>query len=382
MANLGGTPPQACVGASWGDYLLLANGTFGGTYFAKRLWWSDVGNAASWTVAALAAGSFWDFPDEIIAVAPLRSGILVFGYRDSWLLAGDVPPPGGNMARKDFAVGNGCVDARSVARYKDSVIWANTNGIYKSDGAYPVNVTAQAGVSSWWHNEMKGYYRSWTVAAEVFYGKYIISLSKSSGARTTLVIDLETFVAYQFSGNVRANMYATRKAGPGVSSTVFGEEELFSAHLSQPYALKWSTVWNPPDPTDATYGDQAYKDAVDDYITGFIDTRFYRLKTTGLKRVRNIYLTYALENAISKGQVDGWIQAYYTERPESGVIKGGLGLITLPQTLPSVTGTVRKPIRVGRRVQGLGFGIQIVNPSLAARFYMLEADAFPIEESR
>jgi hypothetical protein len=228
LGAVGGTPPRARVGWSWGDYLILANGYDPSSAYAlrnNRLWNSGVGNPDSWNTTA--SGGIFDMPDEVVGGVSMRNFQVVFGYSRVWAIAGDTPPPGSNWSRRDlFSVG--CMDGRSIATYGDYFIWANNSGIYRSDGATtPTDVTAACGLSLFWRSLVSSFNfgTGWKAAAGVLYGCYVISITNAAGANVaTLVFDLEKDVAFTV-GNVYAGMFAQRYPGPGTSVEA-GTEEL------------------------------------------------------------------------------------------------------------------------------------------------------------
>ena len=95
-----------------------------------------------------ASGSFWDMPYAISKVVLMRNNItLVLGFDQTQVLAGDIPPPGGNLQRR-YLFDIGCIDPRSVVTYQDNVIWANTAGVWRTDAVSAYDVTDRCGLVS------------------------------------------------------------------------------------------------------------------------------------------------------------------------------------------------------------------------------------------
>lgn len=145
IANLGGTPPSADRGASWGDYLILAGDSGVTPALKNRIWFSGAGTPEVWP-----ALNSVDFPEDVVAVVPKGNTIFVFGAKGLHLLIGDTPPPGGNQTQRKYAFSQGLSDWRGVTTYKDFIVWANGNGVWKSDGGQPIDLTQNGGLSSLW----------------------------------------------------------------------------------------------------------------------------------------------------------------------------------------------------------------------------------------
>lgn len=368
LANLGGSPPLTSCGMAWGDYLIVANGR---TNTTNRMYWSDVGNIESWVTSALAAGSFMDMPDEIVALGQTKNSILIFGYRDTWQLLGDIPPPGGNMSRKDFALGNGCMDARTVCHWKDYVFWANTNGIWKTDGSLPTNITEQAGISRFWRALVQTFstVRGWVASAGVLYGNLFITIKEPTGpAYTTIVINLDSYVVTTIS-NIKTVMYGQRVGGPGGTgfggSAISGGEELFFAHDTLPRAGRLSAIFTPP-PGVATDPDNTD-------ILPYVETPYYRMNSTGLKRLRNLYANYDLRDM---GTSNPFLEVGHVLTPDA------TGYTMFSEHFTETTKWSRRSIGVRLPAQGIAFLIQQGNTSGLQRLGALEIEHHDLEESR
>lgn len=49
----------------------------------------------------------------------------------------------------------GCMDAFSICKYNDAVIWADRNGVYLTDGAIPIDLTERGGIRDYWREVME-----------------------------------------------------------------------------------------------------------------------------------------------------------------------------------------------------------------------------------
>jgi hypothetical protein len=365
---LGGTPPLARVGFSWGDYLVLMNfydPTAPTTLFNYRMAFSGVGNPDSWTLTGV-NGSTLDFPEEMIAGVPVRNAILGWGYDNCWIVTGDTPPPGGNLSRKILFAGNGTFDGRSVASWRDYAIWANASGVYSSDGATLTDLTADGGISVYYRSLISGFAftQGWSAIGGIIRDHYVLSLRNAAGTViSTLVCDLQRKVWTEWT-NVQAGLFAHRSAGPG-TALIGGDEELFFAHKSSPRIGKLSTLWTP----SATYA----ADADGNVVLPSLETPFYNMGNQAIKRIRNLYLTYDIRT--SGGAPSLRVGATVDPTP-------GAAYTTLAPDL--VTTTVQKRRAVGVRKAALGVALKIdqVGASADTRIFGIEAEGHPQEQTR
>jgi hypothetical protein len=283
VAPLGGTPPNASVGAAYGDWLLLANGTVSGVRYANRIWASAVAQPEVWNTS----NDFFDLPEEIVRIVPLRNMILVFGYRQIWMLTGDTPPPGGNWTKYDLYA-TGAMDGRSVVQYRDTVIFANNSGVFQTDGSSLVNLTQLGGISQAWQSKVDtfNFTTGWSACGGIFQDKYVIVVHDNNGNFVTCqVCDIQTRVWYEFT-NLRALMFAERQSGPGTASAD-GHEQLFFAHATKPRAGLCAPIWGEPYGLPPADGDGLP-------VLPMLETPFYKLQSPGLKQIRNVWITHDL----------------------------------------------------------------------------------------
>jgi hypothetical protein len=394
VAALGGSPPNASVGAAYGDWLLLANGTVSGTRYANRIWASAVGNVESWNNT----NNFFDLPEEVVRVVPLRNMILVFGYRQVWMLTGDTPPPGGNWTKYDLYAG-GTMDGRSVVQYRDTVIFANNSGVFQTDGSSLVNLTELGGVSDRWRSlvDTFNFSQGWTACAGMFQGRYVVVVHDNTGKFVTCqVCEVASRIWYEFT-NLRALMFAERQSGPGTASAD-GHEELFFAHVSKPFAGMGASIWGQPyglPPADA--------DGVN--VLPVLETPFYKMQSPGLKQIRNVWIThdvrpitnstYALMKSTfatytaAKAAVANYaaLKSYW----DSGLNPPTLHLdvILTPKgnyvplgTLVSTQKEQRRPLWIRKRALGVGLRLTQTQPSNDTDLAEIEFESRPLTRVR
>src|SRR5262249_22607721 len=143
---LGGTPPTAVFGAVYKQRLLLA----GSSANPNRMWFSETPNIEStWDTS----NKYLDFEGIITGLAALNNQILVFRRDATERVIGAIPPGavGSDMDRaKMWDVG--CVDPRSIVVWDGNCIFANTRGVYMTNGSTPVSLTAQGGIERYWQD--------------------------------------------------------------------------------------------------------------------------------------------------------------------------------------------------------------------------------------
>ena len=366
VAALGGTPPKARFGFSWGDYLVLGNyyDPTDGLLKNYRLAFSGVGNPDLWALSGASASTF-DFPEEMLAGVPTLNSILMFGYNDCHIFTGDTPPPGGNMARKILFAGLGTVDGRSCKPWRNYAVWANASGVYQSDGATLTDLTATGGISVYYRQLVQGFSFSqgWSAVADIYRDHYWLSIHNASGTLvTTFCCDLTRKVWSEHT-NINAANFAHRAAGPG-TALFGGDEELFFAHSSLPYVGKISSLWTPAS-AFAYDGDGTA-------VLPVLETPFYRVSSLAEKRIRRLYVGYDLR---TNGGAEA-LSMSYVLTPEPGAA------YTTMKTLPVTTAFKRRSVRIARFGLGVGLKFSQTAATVDTRMYSIETDAHPFEATR
>lgn len=365
-ALLGGTPPRAGVGCSWKDYILLAVGNVGGVLpeYGNRIWVSGVGDPESWTPGT----DFWDSEiPTIVSLVPIRGGILVFGYENISLITGDIPPAGGNWSEGIIFHDNGAFDSRSVVTYRDYVVFANTTGVYMTDGVTLKDVTAVCGVKLRWQELLQPFYEigsaSYRVAAGIFRDKYIIKISDPSNNLVTChVFDLALNVAYEFTNFPFANgMFAHRVLNQGAFNFVAdsGQEMLFLGG-NLPRVMAIHPIWTSPD---------AGTDANGTAILPQLETGFYKPGGPGKKLFRSSRFTYDV-----RGGANPTLSVDYCVTPGGAYTSAG--------SLPTTTDEDRQRADIRTRSLGIGLRVTQVGQSSHTTLNEIELDVNVLEPMR
>jgi hypothetical protein len=171
----------------------------------------------------------------ITAIAPLKSSILVLHADSAELIRGSVPPPGTDFIQEPF-LAFGCLDPFSVATWNDRVIFANAKGIYMTDGAGWNDLTAKAGMSSYYQAQMASYTTSWRLGGGIYRNHYILSINNGTSNIDTFVVNLATGAFWRFS-NFHANAFLNVSTG--------AVEECWMARTNGVAPGLVASCWNP-----------------------------------------------------------------------------------------------------------------------------------------
>jgi len=369
-------PPRFRFGFSYGEYLVGGNGwdppktgdPVVWTLHPDRLWFSNVGAINSWNT--FTNGGFIDFGREIVGGGWNRSIFLVWGYDQTWLISGSIPPPGGDFSKQNlFQVG--CIDGRSICRWEDYFIWASPGAVYKTDGTSLTDITKEAGVSQLWRAATTGFNRNsnWICAAGILYGQYWVTVIDSSGInRLTLVLDLQNYVATTHT-NIDATMYAERISGEG-TPTEPGVDELFGAWLNGPRAMRLSSIWTP---TSANRFD-----ASGAAVLPVLETPFFKQGRTEEKRFRFMYVGYDLRDGGESPQM----AVGYALSPELTTYKEPKYWDGTPQVYPAGAAFDRRRLDIRQHSEGISLRFRLTQAAADFRLSEIEFEGHPWEGSR
>lgn len=279
LGNLAGSPPNAVYATVWNDYTILAR-TSANT---NRLWFSGAGDPTSWDTT----NGWWEFTYPITGVASLRNAILVFhdGYVSR--LKGAVPPPGGDMVADDPLWSVGCPQPFSIAYWRDSVIFANSEGIFITDGAGIADLTALCGMKKAWSAT-----RATRIAAGV-YRNYLF-VSRTTLSTSTIVVDLIDHTWWTMT-NIDARSYWAKQDSA---------DELYWGRDGAAYVARTSEMFT--DGADTSDGDG-------DAVLPSLETPYFRLGL-GSKGWRRVHLLDELPAAVSE---DPTVTVSYATAPRS-----------------------------------------------------------------
>ncbi len=202
---LGNSTPHAHCGTLWGDYTALGN-TYEQNANPQRIYFSAAGDPTTYDMT----NSWQDVPGPIIGLQGVRGLLVAFTAGQMWRIRGNTPPQAGvvgNLVREHL-YDTGLLDERSIATYGETVIFANAEGVWETDGAKVTNLTSLGGIATYWQAIMLNYSSStWRLVGGVYKGYYVISISNGSTFEDCLVCDLGTKRWFRWS-NINAGMFA------------------------------------------------------------------------------------------------------------------------------------------------------------------------------
>lgn len=373
---LSATAPAAIYAAVWEDRTLLANGTSDAVRYVSRLWFGPVGDAAGvWDVE-----SAWvDFNLPIVGLAVLRNAILVFHSRSADRIRGTSPPFTPDIAATpdevivaegDLTVDRpfdvGCIDARSIVEYQDTVIWADFTGVYQSDGVAIKNLTEEGGIQAYWHGNLINY-DGYHVTAGLFKDTYIVTVLDGDRAEIDcLAYDLTRGHWYRFTNFPSLTFMRV----PGASA-----EKTYMGLATQARVANLEGVFH----------DQIPADADGTGIEPMLETGVYRgfsrlhrrwIPSQAIQHWRRLYLNYELADS---GFAPVLTVSYSLNAldPE---------LTTYTALTPDIAASTRIDNRIRRNLffqsRGVAFKIQQTGQSNDTTIRNLEAEYEPLEAGR
>lgn len=362
--SLSASSPTATYLAVWKDYTVAA----GSAAIPDRVWFSAPGDPTeTWATDS----DYQDFTYPVRGLAALRNVILVFHDSTTSRMRGSIPPADGDMVTDDPAFQVGCIDARSIATWNESVIWCGTDGVYVSDGISFTDLTQRGGMVSYWRDELfRNYQADWVVSGGVYRNYYFISVVDESSqvSKGFWTIDLTTGAWYEHSG-------LTARSFWNAQATI---DELYSGSF-EPYAGSagtgtdvhaFSTLW------DETVTTDFRGTAIGADNGGAILETPYYLGKPGYKRWRRGYVNYSLTDPTSAN-------------PTLGVGFSVEPTYTLPfdidQSLAESWNGVDPTLKRGRfdidrRAQGVR--LQLKPSGGVCRIYSIEAEVEALDSTR
>lgn len=97
--------------------------------------------------------------ENIVGLAVVSSITMVFYEGRTERIRGTTPA-GYDVVEDDLIIDVlwpevGCMDAFTICQYNDSIIWADKNGVYQTDGAAPIDLTERGGIKTYWREVME-----------------------------------------------------------------------------------------------------------------------------------------------------------------------------------------------------------------------------------
>jgi hypothetical protein len=353
LTVLTGSPPNGALSCAFKDHLVLARSSAN----TNRVWFSNLGDMNAWDTAA--DGQWLDTTYPIQGLAAMRNMILVFGEGWTERIRGDVIP--GNAAA-DMVIeplfSIGCSDPGSVVVTDDFVVFANSAGVYITDGSAVASLTEQGGIDQLWRSTLASYAATWTLAACFFRGRYIIAIMDGSTFKASFMCDVKRRVWSQLT-NVKALMMVSSPIG--ILDT---PPQAYFADRSSLYTGSLASMFTP--------GASVKNDGDGTAVTPVLETPHY-IQKPGSKRWGQLYVKHHISDAASDNPT--LTLSYQTDLVSSSYT-------ALSTTLAENTAHERERVPLRVKSEGVQLKIHQTNASAETRLYGLEADVMAQEPSR
>ena len=356
IAALGGSPPNGAHALVYKDVLWLG----GASTLPRRTYFAVAGNPESWDTT----NKYIDNSYDITGYLALANAVIIFSKQRATRVRGSVPPPDSDFQVDDPVFNVGCTSSRSIANWRDKLIFANAQGLYITDGVAVEDLTKLCGMKSWWRDVMSGREgfttgtkydpASWYLVGGVFDDYYFYSILDASGNKVDAgMIDLTKFAWIRLA-NFDATIFFDRLY-PG---------ELFWGRRG---AARLGTISDIFVPSAATKND-----ADGTAVLPIVEYPFF-MAQPGQKTAMRMYLGYDLRDAASDNPT---LRVSYTNSPESTTYTA------LTPDLPETTTYQRTMLQVDAAMPGIGIKVAQLAASSDTRLYELETDMQQRERSR
>ncbi len=343
----------------------------------RRIWFNNAGGKKANKFTD--SDGWLDAPMHIAGLCALPTCLIVFGADRNVRIRGSIPPPGSDFVLDDLS-DQGCADSRSISVWSGKAVYANTSGIFLTDGIDTIDLTQQAGLLTYYRNLLASFTSAWRLRGQCYRNYYFLSIADASGTFVDcLVCDLRTRAFFRLS-NMNFHDFTV---GTGTSFQQFyAAPAAFSASAGQPNRIVRCTDIFTPAATNKADADGTSILPVLEYPTRRGWVRLHRrwVPTSGLTQWKRLYLTYDLRDAATDNPA---LQISYVETPEAS------SYTTLAKTLAETTLQTRGPFdfgasgeRNGKIVDGLGLKVAQTAASSDTRIYELDAEFDAIEGSR
>lgn len=359
-SNDGATGPKYYDGAAVGNLAATAPaGKFVEVYKTRvvlgnvsanpnRLYFSPTPDP---TTAWDTTNSWIDFDYPITGLAATHNMLLVFSQGHTERLIGSTPPPGSDMDRSPIGT-VGCTDARSIVVQENNVMFANTRGVFLTNGAGFASLTDEGLIASYWQSLFSGYDpTTWTIAAGIYRTFYIVSIIDNNGTlAATLMCNVPRRAWWRLT-NIKARMF---------SQAVGAAEELYYADRATNRVGTLSGILSPA---------SANKNDADG--TAVTPTLTYRMQGqgTGVKAFGHGQLTYDMRDASADNPTLAVTVAPGVEATTFAAVA--------ESPLAETSDAIRSRFTVNKDSQGITVKLAQTNASSKTEVYALEVESRP-----
>ncbi len=325
----------------------------------NRIYFSTTGNPLSWNTT----DRWLDVSYPITGMAALSNAVMVFSLERTARVRGSIPPPDSDFIVDDPLFAVGCTDNRSIALYRDKVIWANASGLFISDGTALEDLTAICGMKNWWLDIMSGRDgfstgteyspTGFTIVTEVFRDILIYCVMNGASKVDAGFIDLKRFVWGRFSNFGFSAMWGDSFP-----------EDVYLGLRGTARVASFSEVLQP---LSANAEDA---DAVD--LLPYLETPF-SVGPEATKTLRAVYLGYDIRDP---GANNPFLTVSYIDSPEE------TSYTALSPTLLETTQKERERLVLNFPARGIAFKVAQTGTSSDTRIYSMEIDGQAREANR
>lgn len=376
LGNLGGSPPKANYADVWLDRTILGYCNVSSTNYLQRIYFGPIGDsAATWDTT----NAWTDTTGDIKGLAVIRSGILAFHDHTTDIITGTTAPSAtsvGDLQQRTNAFQVGCIDARSIAKFNDTAIWANARGVYQSDGNTVKDLTASGGISRYWRDTFTGLpitNVSYNVTGGIYNNTYIVSITSRSGSDVPTTGATLDCLAYDIANNY---WYRLGNCGFGAMAQKLTSQadETFMGLNAAGRVAKASTMLLP---TSAVKNDGDGTAVTPVYETGLFRgfSRFHRkyVQSMGLQSWVRFYLNYEITDAATDNP---YLTVSYATDPAA------TSYTDLSPTFVENSAYQRARIDLHFQANGVMFKVAQTNASADTRLHAIEVEYQPLEGSR
>lgn len=357
VAVVAGTPPTAARASVYKDHLVLARSNSSGN-LTNRVWFSAAGDPTSWDTT----NGFIDTSGTVHCMYALRNALLVFHGGSLERIIGSIPPPGSDMSLQPVW-DVGCDQPYSLAGTDQFVVFANSTGLFRTDGTEVVDLAKQGGMSSYWRTRFAlGAGR--VVAGGYAWGWYFCTISDAN----PLGAFIDAFMVHVDTrrwirlNNLTANCFARRTADV---------EELYVGDFSVPRAHGMSDIFRPA----AGNKNDADGAAVLPIVEGHFGP-----PSVGPQRFKNLFVTYDMRDAASDHPV---MTLSTVTSPESTSYTAVVGEDGNAYPLPEQTEQKRVKRFIRKQTAGgIGWKLEQTVASAQTRIYRVDVDTEMMDPAR
>jgi hypothetical protein len=346
-STLGGTPAAGKFCEIYKTRLALANTTTA----PNRIQFSPTPDIEStWDTAT----AWIDTDYAITGMAAMSNALLIFSAGITERITGSSPPPGSDMTLTPIG-SVGCTDARSIVKQEGNVIFANTRGVYLTNGAGFASLTTEGLIETYWQSLFVGYDpTTWIISAGVFRGFYIVSVINAAGTNVTTLMCNVPRKAWWRLTNVNATMWG---------QALGAQDELYYSDRNSGRVVGISGMFTPSAANK--------NDANGTAVTPYLETR---MLGTGLslKSFGFGHLNYDMRDAATDNPTMAVSTAVGTEATTY--------VSPVESPLAKTTDMLRSRFTISNVSQGVSCKFQQTNASSKTEIYALEYESrgFPV----